>query len=594
YTPVERRQGRPRGQEIGRYDAASGAREVLASAAQLVAPGDTAGLVIESYAWSPDLSRVLIFTNAQRVWRTNSRGDYWVLDRLSGRLRKLGGPAARPSSLMFAKFSPDGSRVAYVRDFNLYVEDLATGRITALTRGGSRTIINGTFDWVYEEELMDYWADGWRWSPDGRSIAYWQLDATGVRDFDLINDTDSLYSFVMPVQYPKAGGTNSAARIGVVSAAGGVTRWMQVPGAPRDNYLARMEWAPSGDAVLIQQLNRLQNTLTLYAADPRSGGARVLVEERNDRGWVDPDTSGPPAFLAGGRSMIWQSERSGWRHLYQATLAEGGALRPITQGDFDVLSRVAVDTTDGWVYYVASPDNPARRYLFRARLDGRGPPERLSPADQPGTHSYAVAPGARFAFHTFSRFGVPPVVELVGLPDHRVLRTLVDNAQLRQRVAALRRGAEEWFQVDAGNGLHVGGWMIKPPDFDPNRRYPLFLFEYGGPLPDIQSSTVADRWLRTDYLWFTLLAQHGYVVASVENRGTGARGRDWRQATYGQLGVIESEDVAGAARAMGRWPFIDSTRIGIYGHSYGGFMALNVILRHPEVFSTAIAAAPVT
>ena len=597
YTVVERSQ-QPRGFAIVKYDAASGAREVMVGAAALTPPGDTVGLTIENYVWSPDQSKVLIFTNSEAVWRTNSRGDFWVLDRASGRLRKLGGPTARPSTLMFAKFSPDGRRVGYVREFNLYVEDLATGRITALTRGGSRQIINGTFDWVYEEELMDYWADGWRWSPDGRSIAYWQLDANGVRDWVMLNTTDSTYSFTIPVQYPKAGSTNSAARIGVVSAAGGATRWMQVPGDPRNNYIVRMQWAPSGSAVLIQQLNRLQNHLTLYAATPATGAVRVVTEESNPRGWVDADTSGPAAFLAGGTSIVWMSERTGWRHWYAQPL-EGGAARAITQGAFDARSRLLVDTAGGWFYYDASPENGAQHYLFRMRLDGSGQPERLSPADQPGWHDYVISPNARYAIHRYSRFGVPPITDLVTLPDHRVVRSLVDNAPLRQAVSALRRGTSEFFQVDAAPGIRLGGWMIRPPDFDSTRRYPMLLFEYGGPLPDIQNSTVVDRWgplgSGGSYLWFTMLAQQGYIVASLEDRGEGMRGRDWRQATYGQLGVLESDDYANGVRAMEhRWSYIDSSRVGIYGHSYGGFMALNCILRYPDVFSTAISVAPVS
>ena len=596
YTTIERSQ-QPRGMQIVRLNAATAARETLITAAQLVPAGDTAALAIENYVWSPDLSRVLLFTNSQPVWRNNSRGDFWVLDRASGRLRKLGGPSARPSTLMFAKFSPDGTKVGYVREFNLYVEDLATGRITALTRGGSRTIINGTFDWVYEEELMDSWADGWRWSPDGRSIAYWQLDATGVRDYTLLNTTDSLYSYPWQVQYPKAGERNSAARIGVVSVNGGLTRWVQVPGDPREHYIARMEWAPAGDAVLIQQLNRLQNRLVLFAADPRSGAVRPVAEESHPGGWVDADTSGPWAFLAGGRGLIWMSERTGWRHWYAQPL-DGSPARAVTQGAFDAKSRVMVDTTGGWLYYVASPDNPAQHYLFRMRLDGTGQPERLTPADQPGYHRYSIAPGARYAIHTHERFGVPPATDIVTLPDHRVVRTLVDNAPLRQRVAALRRGTEEFFTVDAGGGIRLNGWMIRPPDFDPGRRYPLFVFLYGGPLPNIQSETVVDRWSLGSggsYLWFTMLAQQGYLVASLEMRGSGLHGRDWRQATYGQLGVLESDDIANGVRAMWRqYSFVDSTRIGIYGHSYGGFMALNAILRYPDVFTTAISVAPVT
>jgi dipeptidyl-peptidase-4 len=591
YTSIERT---PRGMQIVRVDAATGARDTLVTPVQLTPAGDTAALAIENYVLAPDLAKVLVFTNSRPVWRSNSRGDFWVLDRGTGRLRRLGGPDAAPSTLMFAKFSPDGTKVGYVREFNLYVEDLATGRITALTRGGSRTIINGTFDWVYEEELMDYWADGWRWAPDGRSVAYWQLDATGVRDYSLLNTTDSLYSYAWQVQYPKAGERNSAARIGVVPVTGGATRWMQVPGDPRENYIARLEFVPPGHGalsgqLLMQHLNRLQTVLTVYAADPRTGAVRPLFTEQYPRGWVDLFDG--YRVLRDGR-VLWLGESSGWNHL--AAVADGGERRPITAGAWDVFGYLGVDEDGGWTYYTASPGNITQRYLYRARLDGTGEPERLTPMDQPGSHSYDVAPGFRYAIHTWSRVGVPPVTELITLPDHRVVRTLVDNAPLRQRVAALRRGPAEFFTVEAAPGVRLTGWVIKPPDFDPARRYPVLLSIYGGPLPN-QVQNITDGWGGTGYLWNLMLAQQGYLVVAIENRGVGPHGRDWRRATYGQLGVLESEDFANGLRAMWRqFPWVDSTRIGIYGHSYGGFMALNAILRYPDVFSTAISAAPVT
>ena len=577
-----------RGRDIVRYATESGAREVLVPASRLIPAGDTAPLAIEGYSWSPDGSKLLVFTNSRQVWRTNTRGDYWVLDRSSWRLRKLGG-GAPPSTLMFAKFSPDGRRVGYVRQFNLYVEDLASGRITQLTRDGSRTVINGTFDWVYEEELG--LQDGWRWSPDGRSIAFWRLDAAGVRDFDLIDDTDSLYSFVKPVQYPKAGETNSAARVGVVSAAGGPTRWMRVPGDPRNNYVARMEWAPPASAggrreLIIQHLNRLQDTVEVMLADAATGRVRTIFTD-TDSAWTEifPGLT----FLPGGRDFLWQSERDGWSHLYVAS-REAGALRLLTPGDFDVLGFLGADTAAGYVYYIASPENPTQRYLYRARLDGTGGAERLSPAGEAGSHSYDVAPDFRYAVHTWSSFDTPPVTELVALPGHRVVRVLVDNAQLKSRVAALARGRSEFRQVDIGGGVRLNAWMIRPVDFDSTRRYPVLFSVYGGP----GSQTVVDGWGGNGYLWDQLLAQHGYIVASVDNRGTGARGRAWRKIIYRQMGVIETRDQAAAARAVGRLPFVDSTRIGIWGWSYGGFMTLNCILQFPDVYRTAVAVAPVT
>jgi dipeptidyl-peptidase-4 len=586
YTTLERSADTKEGRDIVRYDAASGARTILVPAARLVPPGDSVPLEIDEYSWSRDGNRLLIFTNSAQVWRSNTRGDYWVLDRTTWSLKKLGGAGGGPAStLMFAKFSPDGGRVGWVRyaEYNLYVEDLGTGRITQLTSDGSRTTINGTFDWVYEEELG--LQDGWRWSPDGQTIAYWQLDASGVRDFPLYDTTDSLYAYLVEVQYPKAGETNSAARVGVVSAGGGgATRWLSVPGDARNNYIARMEWVGPRELV-IQHMNRLQNTLHVMLADAQTGAVRTVFTEQ-DSAWVQQFDA--LTFVNRGRDILWHSERSGWSHLYLFPRG-GGAPRPVTSGAFDVLGVVGVDTTGGWVYYVASPDNPTQRYLFRASLARPGRPQRLSPAAA-GVHGYNVAPGARYAVHTYSRFGVPPTTDLVRLPEHRVLRTLVDNAALKAKVGSLRLGAAEFTQVDIGDGIKLNAWLIKPPGFDSTHHYPVFFTVYGGP----GSQTVTDAWGGQNYLWHQMLAQQGYIVASVDNRGTGARGRAWRKLIYGQMGVVETHDQAAAARAIGRLPYVDSTRIGIWGWSYGGFMALNTITQAPDVYKMAIAVAPVT
>jgi dipeptidyl-peptidase-4 len=582
YTTVERAGSGP-GREIVRYDTESGARSVLITAAQLTPPSDTAPLAIENYIWSPDRSRLLVFTNSEQVWRSNTRGDYWMLDRGAGKLTKLGGPDAKPSTLMFAKFSPDGSRVGYVRENNLYVEDLASGRITQLTRDGSRTVINGTFDWVYEEELG--LQDGWRWSPDGNRVAYWQLVADSVRDFTLVNYTDSLYPVVTPIQYPKAGESNSAARVGVVQAAGGETRWLALQGDPRNHYPARVEWAANSNEVVVQQLNRLQNRLDLHLGDARTGRVTTILTER-DSTWVE--LVDDFAWVEGGRRFVWMSERDGWNHAYLVS-RNGRNLRLLTRGNFDVLSIAGLDEKGGYLYYIASPDNPAQRYLYRVRLNGRGQPERISPAS-PGSHGYNIAPNRRFAFHTYSKFGVPPVNTLIRLPSHQPVRTVVANETLHARVGKLRRGPVEFTQVDIGDGIRLNAYLMKPVDFDPARKYPILFQVYGGP----GSQTVIDAWGGQQYLWHVMLTQQGYVVASVDNRGTGARGRDWRKIVYGQLGVIETQDQAAAARVIGRLPYVDSTRMGIWGWSYGGFMSLNALFQAPEVYSTAVAVAPVT
>jgi len=588
YSTLEPALGGKPGQDIVRYDAETGLKTILVPAARLVPPGDSTPLNIEEYTWSADGRRLLIFTNSQQVWRTNTRGDYWVLDLAGWTLKKLGGKGPA-STLMFAKFSPDGSRVGWVRygEYNIYVENIASGNLTQLTHDGSRTTINGTFDWVYEEELG--LQDGWRWNPDGQSIAYWQLDASGVRDFPLYNVTDSLYAYTIPVQYPKAGETNSASRVGVVSATGGSTRWISVPGDPRNNYIARMEWVPAKGGtkeLVIQHINRLQDTLHVMIANAQTGEVRTVITE-TDSAWIQQFDE--LRFVNGGKDILWESERSGWTQLYLFP-RDGGTPRPLTSGSFDVLGVQRVDTIGKWVYYAASPDNPTQRYLYRISYDKRTPAQRITPAGEPGFHFYNMSPTGRYAVHVYSRFGVPPTTTLIGMPDNHLIRALVDNAALKAKVAGLRLGATEFRQVDIGNGVKLNAWFIKPPNFDSTLKYPVLFYVYGGP----GSQTVTDAWGGQNYLWYQMLAQRGYIVASVDNRGTGARGRVWRKLIYRQMGVVETHDQAAAARVVGRFSYVDSTRIGIWGWSYGGFMTLNTLTQAPDVYRMGIAVAPVT
>jgi dipeptidyl-peptidase-4 len=585
YTTLEAPPANKEARDIVRYDAATGARSVLISAASLTPQGASTPLEIDDYSWSQDGRKPLVFTNSKPVWRQNTRGDYWVFDIAARNLAKLGKDAAA-SSLLFAKFSPDGTRVGFVRENNLYVEDLAGNRIVQLTRDGSKRIINGTFDWVYEEELD--LRDGWRWSPDSRSIAYWQSDTDGVPDYYLINDTDSLYPKITTIQYPVAGQTNSAVRVGVVNAGGGETRWLQTPGDPSNNYIARMDWAGNGDEIVLLQLNRRQNVLNVMLGDRRTGKVRSILDEKDDA-WVDIDFENVQ-WLESGKSFLWSSERDGWRHVYSAPRA-GGPARLITNGPFDVVSIEAVDEKAGWLYYIASHDNATQRYLYRTELSGNGKPERLSPAGQPGTHSYSVAPNSSWAFHTFSNIGSPPIVELVHLPDHRPVRPLAPNTTVIANVNALNIKPPEFFKVDIGEGITLDGWMIKPPNFDPSQRYPVFIYVYGEPA----GQTVIDRWASSRYLWHQMLAQHGYVVMSFDNRGTPApRGRAWRKVVYRQIGVLAAKEQAAAARVVQGWPFVDPKRLAIWGWSGGGSMTLNQMFRYPDIYQLGMSVAPVT
>ena len=587
--------GKGEAQDLVRYDAASGQRSILIAADKLTISGAATPLVVEEFEVSPDKTKVLLFTNSERVWRSNTRGDYWVFDLASGKLQKLGGDAPA-SSLMFAKFSPDNTRVGYVRANNIYVQSLADGKIAQLTTDGTVHLVNGTFDWVYEEEL--FCRDGWRWSPDGKKIAYWQLNSEGVKEFKLINDTDALYPIVTTFPYPKAGETNSAARVGVISATGGATTWFNVPGDARNNYLPRMEWA-GADEVTIQQLNRLQNTDTVMIGDARTGKVRNVLVEKDDAwldvGFFDVDwdkhglSRGDVEWIDGGKRFLWASERNGWHHVYSIS-RDGKDARDITAVDFDVISVSSVDTAHGWLYFSASPENPTQKYLFRTRLDGTGNRERLSPANQPGMNDYDVSPSGDLAIRTYSTLNQPPVVEIVQLPQHTTVRTLVDNKALRDRLGKLKLGPREFFRVDIGEGVQLDGWMIKPPDFDPNKHYPVLFYVYGEPA----AQTVLDQWQGFNFMWHLMLSQRGYIVMSVDNRGTPApRGRAWRKSIYRKMGIVNSGDQAAAAKAIAKWPFVDAARIGIWGWSGGGSSTLNAMFRYPDVYRTGMSVAPV-
>lgn len=583
YTKLESAANGKEGQDLVRFETESGQKQVLVPAAQLVPAGKKAPLTIEEYSFSKDGAQLLIFTDSRRVWRANTRGDFWVLQLKTGKLTRLGGDA-KASTLQFAKFSPDGSQVGFVRENNIYVQNLADGAIKPLTTDGSSKIINGTFDWVYEEEL--FLRDGWRWSPDGKEIAYWQLNSEGVKDFTLINYTDGLYPTLTVFPYPKAGETNSAGRVGVVSSTGGPTRWLDVPGDPRNHYIARMDWADNPSEIVLQQLNRLQNTNRLMLGDARTGKVRVILVE-GDAAWVDIHDN-DLHWLDDGKSFTWISERDGWRHVYVVS-RDGSSVRRITSGNYDVVQLEKVDVKGGWVYFIASPDNPTQRYLYRVSLNG-GPAERLTPANQAGTNSYALSPDCSWALHTHSALQSPPRVAIVRLPTHDAVRTLLTNDSLRKKVASLKRGPGEFFRVDNGEGTMLDGWILKPPGFDSTMRYPLFFYVYGEPW----GQTAVDAWEGEQGLWHLMLAQQGYLVATVDNRGTPSpRGREWRKVIYRKIGVHASADQAAAVKAMSKWSYVDPKRVGIWGWSGGGSMTLNTMLRYPDLYHTGMAVAPV-
>jgi dipeptidyl-peptidase-4 len=591
YTTVEPSKAVPGAKDIIEYETESGKRSVLISAAQLKPPKGENALAIEDYQWDKDAKRLLIFTESKKVWRTNTRGDYWVLDREKNSLKKIGGDAPA-SSLMFAKFSPDGTQVAYVRANNLYVQDLNTDAIRELTPDGSETVVNGASDWVYEEELSV--RDGFRWSPDSRSIAFWQFDQSGVQMFTLMNNTDDLYPKLTKFPYPKAGTKNSAVRVGVVDAAGGAPRWMQVPGDAREHYIFRIDWVEN--ELAIGQLNRKQNTATVFLANPQTGSTKPIFED-HDEAWVDVRENGISGYddrhsrwLNDHKGFVWMSERDGWDRAYLVPRS-GGQKEPITTAAADVIAMEALDPDGKWIYFIASPENATQRYLFRSSIDRPGPAVQLSPANMPGTHSYDISPDCRWAFHRYSRFDRPVSIDLISLPDHKTVRMLEGNDLLRANTASLVEPPVEFLQLALADGFTVDGLLLKPRNFDASKKYPLVIYVYGEPA----STTVRDAWSGTNSLFLRALANDGYLVASFDNRGTPApKGRAWRKAVYGSVGVISSMEQTQAVYALAKQrDYVDLNRVGVWGWSGGGANTLNQMFRSPDLYRVGVAVAPV-
>ncbi len=579
YSCVERNP-QTGGMELVAYTAKNNARKVLIPSSMLMDKTTGKQLGIRSVIWSEDNTKVLIYNNTKRVWRYDTRGDYWVLSLTDGMLRQVG-KGMPESSLMFAKFSPDASKVAYVSKNNIYVEDVASGKITSLTSDGSETIVNGTFDWVYEEEFGC--RDGFRWSPDGASIAYWQSDTEGTGVFDIINNVDSIYASVIHFPYPKAGTANSAVRVGTVPVAGGQTTWIAIPGDSRNNYIPRMEFIPESRELFIQQMNREQNTNKVWIAEVGNEiPANIFTD--TDAAWLE--TNDNITWLKDNRYFTWQSERSGWRHLYRVS-RDGKEITPITTGEFDFIQQTGLDIDKGLVYFIASPDNYTQRYLYSAKLFGKGEVKRLSPLEQSGQHRYNMSPTGKWAVHTYSNAVTPSVISMVSFPLHKTIRLIEDNKLAAEQYKSLGLSPKEFLKVRSGE-LLLDAWMIKPKNFDATKKYPVIVEVYGEPA----SATVQDVWGGGD-LWNQYMANLGYIVVSIENRGANTpRGRVWRKCIYGEVGTFASEDQArGVQDLASQFPFIDTARIGITGWSGGGSQTLNCMFRYPEVFQTGIAIA---
>jgi len=569
---------------IVRIDPKTETENVMVKSELLIAPDGNA-LIPQSYAFSKDGKKILLFTNTAKVWRRNTRGDYWMLNLNNSKLIQIG--KDRPSqSLMFAKFSPDGNHVAYVSEHNLFVEDVRSGISKKLTMDGTRKLINGTFDWVYEEEF--FCRDGFRWSPDGRRIAFWQIDATHTRDYYMINTTDSPYSRIIPVEYPKVGQKPSPAKIGVVDIGNGFIRWMNIEGDPSEHYLPRMSWV-TNDEVIVQQLNRKQQESRLIYCNTNNGSSSTFWAE-SDPSWVEVgDNEANWYYVNNGQDFLWTSEKDGWRHIYKIS-KDGKSTSLITKGNYDVGEILATDEANSYVYFTASPNNATQLYLYRIKYNGKsGDAEFLNDKKQVGTHKYKISPNARMAYHKFSNHNTPQVSEWVSLPDNKPVKaskSIASNMKVDPNVHV------EFFQIKTEDGILLDAWINKPSNFDPSKKYPVVMFVYGEPASMVTNDEYGSQ---NSYLYDGDMSEDGYIQVAVDNRGTPAlKGAGWRKAIYRKIGDINIRDMAAGFKKILELPYIDKNRTAVWGWSGGGASTLNLMFMYPELFKTGISIASIT
>ncbi len=586
YVKVEWEKG---AQSVAKYITKSKEKTVIIPSEALIPEGKEKPIRIEDISFSNNLSKVLIFTNSARVWRTNTKGDYWVFDIATQKLQQIGKefPA---SSLMFAKFSPNNDKVAYVSEFNIYTEDLTTGKVTALTTDGGQGIINGTFDWVYEEEFGC--KDGFSWNPEKNEIAFWNLDASTTGTFYMIDNLDSVYARLIPLQYPKVGETPSACKVGVVDVATQAITWIPIEGSATENYIPGMQWIDA-ENLLIQQMNRHQNKLTVWIYHVPSKTLKTIYTETEET-WVDlqyPDvsaswwTGNALLMVDNNQSFLRLTENDGWRHLYKINIASGEKTL-LTEGDYDVASLVAVTKTEA--YFHASPSNSTQRYLYSVSLNGGKKPKQVTPSKYEGINIYKASPNGKYALHTYGSALAANKVDLVTLPKHNIIEQLVTNTKFEEKLATLDLPTVEFFKVTTEEGIEIDGRMIKPSDFDPSKKYPVLFHVYGEPWGQVATDNFIG-------MWNIMIAQKGFIIIDMDNRGTPClKGSEWRKSIYRKVGVVNAHDQALAAKEVLKFPYIDANRTTVWGWSGGGSMTLNLMFRYPEIYKTGMAVAAVS
>ncbi len=562
--------------KIKKYDLTSGAFvEDILSGNMLKGMSGFEGK-IDSYHFNNDESAIIIESESEAIYRHSSKAYFYIYNRKNKSLT----PVFQDDKVLHATLSPDGSKVAYVWANDLYYLNLSDGITHPITDDGkTNAIINGSADWVYEEEFA--FTKAFHWSPDSKKIAFLRFDETEVPEFTMTKFNNDLYPEYVTFKYPKVGEKNAIVTAHCYSLAMDKTTTVQLE-EDKEFYLPRIMWTNDPNKIMLYKMNRHQNNLQLLLADAQTGQTTLALEE-NNKYFIE--ITDDIRFLKNNKEFIWSSEKSGYNHLYLYDF-NGKEKAKLTQGDYDVINFYGVDEEKSRIYYRAAEKNSREKQIYSADLKGKN---KLTLIGNPGTNSAQFSSTFDYFVNTNSTINTPPSYVVYNSKGKEV-RTIENNNDLKKDLQSITTSPVEFFDFKTKDDVSLNGWMIKPTDFDPNKQYPVFMYLYGGP----GSQQVTDSWKSFNYWWFQMLAQNGYVVACVDNRGTGARGEEFRKMTYMNLGHLETIDQIEAAKYLGGLPYTDKSRIGIFGWSYGGYMSSLCLLKGNDVFKAAIAVAPVT
>lgn len=528
------------------------------------------------YTFSTDEQKVLFKTDRNQIYRHSGTEACWVYDRKANKVEAV----HEGQQLMYATFSPQADRIAYVKDNNLYVQQLGTAQRTQITTDGEKNkIINGASDWVYEEEFV--LVQAFRWSPSGRYIGFHRFDESAVRQFSM-DMFGKLYPEAYTFKYPKAGEDNAIVSLHIYDTQTGKTLNLDLP-ASKDTYYPRMWWTP-GNQLVVARLNRHQNHLELLLINPETGASSLMLEEKSDT-YINELNDQTVVFLKDGKRYLYQSEKDGYQHIYLRELGSSNETQ-ITKGKWDVTTYYGVDEARGLLYYQSAEVSPLERHVYRIGLDGQGKQQLTTGS---GTHSGEFSSAFTYYVHSYSSVDTPPVITLK-TTDGKDIQVLQDNAGLRAVIKEYKTTKKEFFTFTNETGLTLHGWMMKPLGFSPKKKYPVLMYNYSGP----GSQSVTNGYDGLNHWWYQHLCSQGYMVVCVDPRGTGARGRDFRACTYRQLGKYETEDLIAAAKYLKTLSYVDPAKVGVWGWSYGGYMSSLCITKGADHFRTAIAVAPVT